>query len=230
MAAEQKSETDKRIKQMVAFINQEARDKAEEIEVRAKEDVNVEVLKMQDREKAKLREYYKQQEKRVEIEAKIAKQQLLDSYRRKHLDYQEEKIQELGQLAKERFAGIVADKLSYTQFLTDSLVQCFFKIWDEEEVTVQCRKQDAKLVKQVLGDALGKAKAKAEKETGQAFNMRAVFDKEPVKCSGGVVVKARRGRVVCDNTLDARLRIILHKELPFIRENLFDQDSLSLKQ
>merc|ERR1712217_476277 len=120
-------------------------------------------------------------------EAKIAKQQLLDSYRRKHLDYQ-------------------------------------------EEVTVQCRKQDAKLVKQVLGDALGKAKAKAEKETGQAFNMRAVFDKETVKCSGGVVVKARRGRVVCDNTLDARLRIILHKELPFIRENLFDQDSLSLKQ
>jgi vacuolar-type H+-ATPase subunit E/Vma4 len=92
MAAEQKSETEKRIMQMVAFINQEARDKAEEIEVRAKEDVNVEVLKMQDREKAKLREYYKQQEKRVEIEAKIAKQQLLDSFRMKHLQIQDEKV------------------------------------------------------------------------------------------------------------------------------------------
>merc|ERR1712087_903772 len=92
MAAEQKNETEKRIQQMVAFINQEAKDKAEEIEVRAKEDVNVEVLKMQDREKAKLREYYKQQEKRVEIEAKIAKQQLLDSYRMKHLQIQDEKV------------------------------------------------------------------------------------------------------------------------------------------
>lgn len=230
MAAEQKSETDKRIKQMVAFINQEARDKAEEIEVRAKEDVNVEVLKMQDRDKAKLREYYKQQEKRVEIEAKIAKQQLLDSYRMKHLKYQDEKIQELGQLARKRFSGIVADTHSYSEFLTNSLVQCFFKIWDEEEVTVQCRKEDAKLVKKVLGAALAQAKEKAEAETQTEFKMRAVFDKEPVKCSGGVVVKARRGRVVCDNTLDARLNIILHKELPFIRESLFDQESLTLKQ
>ena len=92
MAAEQKTETEKRIQQMVAFIKQEARDKAEEIEVRAKEDVNVEVLKMQDRDKAKWREFYKQQEKRVEIEAKIAKQQLLDSFRMKHLQIQDEKV------------------------------------------------------------------------------------------------------------------------------------------
>ena len=98
MAAEQKTETEKRIQQMVAFIKQEARDKAEEIEVRAKEDVNVEVLKMQDRDKAKWREFYKQQEKRVEIEAKIAKQQLLDSFRMKHLQIQDEKVTQGAQL------------------------------------------------------------------------------------------------------------------------------------
>lgn len=229
MAAEQKTETEKRIQQMVAFIKQEARDKAEEIEVRAKEDVNVEVLKMQDRDKAKWREFYKQQEKRVEIEAKIAKQQLLDSFRMKHLQIQDEKIQELGSLAKERFAGIVNDTHSYREFLVNSLIQCFFKIWDEAEVTVQCRREDANLVKSVIDEAVAAAKEQAESETGQAFNLTAVFDPNPCRCSGGVVVKARRGRIVCDNTLDARLKLILKKELPFIREHLFDQESLSLK-
>jgi len=229
MAAEAKSETEKRIQQMVAFINQEARDKAEEIEVRAKEDVNIEVLKMVEREKHKLQEYYKQQEKRVAIEAKIQKQQLLDSFRMKHLQIQDEKIQELSQMAKERFAGIVADTNTYSDFLHSSLIQCFFKIWDEKQVTVQCRREDADLVQRILPGALQAAKEQAMEETGEDLEMTAQFDPKPARCSGGVLVKARRGRVVCDNTLDARLKIILKTELPYVRESLFDQETLSLK-
>jgi len=41
MATEQKTETEKSIQQMLAFIKQEARDEAEEIEVRAKEHNNL---------------------------------------------------------------------------------------------------------------------------------------------------------------------------------------------
>jgi len=228
MAAEQKTETEKRIQQMVAFITQEARDKAEEIEVRAKEEVAVELLKVQDRDKNKLLEFYKQQRKRVDKDAIIQKQQVLDSYRMKHLRMQDEKIQELGNMAKERFSGIVAGH-SYREFIVKSLIQGFFKIWDEAEVSVQSRAEDARLVRSVLGEALAQAKEQAESETGQPFDMRVVFDDRPVKCSGGVVLKARKGRIICDNTLDARLKIVLRRELPYIRENLFDQESLTLK-
>jgi len=228
MAAEQKTETEKRIQQMVAFITQEARDKAEEIEVRAKEEVAVELLKIQDRDKNKLREYYKQQRKRVEKDAIIQKQQLLDSYRMKHLQMQDEKIQELGNMAQDRFAGIVAGH-SYREFIVRSLIQGLFKIWDEAEVSVQCRAEDARLVRGALGEALAQAKEQAEAETGLPFDMKVVFNDEPVKCSGGVVLKARKGRIVCDNTLDARLKIVLQKELPLIRNTLFNQASLSLK-
>jgi len=227
MAAEQKTETEKRIQQMVAFITQEARDKAEEIEVRAKEEVAVELLKIQDREKNKLREYYKQQTKRVEKDAIIQKQKLLDSFRMKHLRMQDEKIQELGSMAQERFSGIVAGH-SYREFIVKSLIQGFFKIWDEAEVSIQCRAEDARLVRGVMGEALAQAKEQAEAETGQAFNMQVVFNDEPVKCSGGVVLKARKGRIICDNTLDARLKIVLQKELPYIRNTIFDQESLTL--
>jgi len=228
MAADQQSETIRRIKQMVAFIKQEAKDKAEEINVRASEECNVEVLKMVDREKAKFREHYRQQEKRVEIEAKIEKQQKLDEFRMELLKFQDEKLGDLKEMAKKRFAGIVADKATYKKFLQETIMQCIFKIWDESAVTVHCRQEDRSLVGKVMNSALQAAKERAESETGEEFTMTVTLAERPINCSGGVVVTARNGKVKCDNTLDARLEIGISKDLPYVRDQLFYQEGLSL--
>ncbi|MFX6533061.1 V-type ATP synthase subunit E family protein [Acinetobacter baumannii] len=42
-------------------------------------------------------------------------------------------------------------------------------------------------------------------------------------CSGGVVLASRDGKIVFENTLDARLDVVFRKKLPEIRRNLFDQ-------
>jgi V-type H+-transporting ATPase subunit E len=42
-------------------------------------------------------------------------------------------------------------------------------------------------------------------------------------CSGGVVLVARRGRILCKNTLDARLDISFHKLTPSLRGMLFGE-------
>jgi len=225
----QNAETNRRIKQMVAFIRQEAKDKAEEIQVRANEECNVEVLKMVDREKSKLREYYKQQEKRIEIEQKIERQKLLDEFRMNLLKLRETKKKELEAQAQAKFKDIVNDKASYKQFLLDALMQAMIKIWDEREVIVSCRKEDGALVKQILPEALKAVKAKAKKETDEDLEMKATFDSTPFKCCGGVRVTARGGRVICDNTLDARLKISMYNLLPFVRDELFNQGTLQNK-
>jgi V-type H+-transporting ATPase subunit E len=221
------ADTERRIKQMVAFIRQEARDKAEEIEVRAKEECNVEVMKMTDREKAKMREEFKQREKRIEIENKITKQKVLDGYRMELLKAEDSKKTELKEMAQKRFAGVVKDSGKYKEFLKQAMIQAFLLIWDEDEVTVSCRKQDQSVVKNLMQGALDEVKSRAQKECNTELKMNATFNNKPVKCSGGVIVSARGGKVVCDNTLDARLNIVMRTELPMVRERLFGKGRLT---
>lgn len=223
---DQKTETDRRIKQMVAFIRQEARDKAEEIQVRAKEECNVEVLKMVDREKSKMREYFKQQEKRIEIENKIGRQKVLDQYRMGLLKSREKKQEELETMFKEELKKATCGG-DYKSFLKNSMIQAFIKIWDEDKVVVSCRKEDQATVKGLMKDALSEVKDRAMKETGQSLSMKAEFNDKPVDCTGGVIVTARGGRIICDNTLDARMKICVRLNQPMIREKLFHAVQLS---
>lgn len=221
------ADTDRRIKQMVAFIRQEARDKAEEIEVRAKEECNVEVMKMTDREKAKMREEFKQREKRIEIENKISKQKVLDGYRMELLKAEDGKKAELRQMVVDRFKNVTKNSSSYKKFLKASMIQAFLLIWDEDEVTVTCRKEDASVVKGMMGDALNEVKARAKKECNSTLTMNATFSSTPAKISGGVIISARGGKVVCDNSLEARLNIVMRTELPMVRARLFGKGRLT---
>ncbi|EEE54136.1 hypothetical protein OsJ_00923 [Oryza sativa Japonica Group] len=41
--------------------------------------------------------------------------------------------------------------------------------------------------------------------------------------SGGVVLASRDGKIVCENTLDARLEVVFRKKLPEIRRSLLGQ-------
>jgi len=225
--ADSSADTDRRIKQMVAFIRQEARDKAEEIEVRAKEECNVEVMKMTDKAKATMREDFKQKEKRIEIENKIKKQKVLDQYRMELLKAEDQKKDELRDMVVQRFKNVVKDSAKYKQFVKQAMIQAFLLIWDEDEVQVSCRKADAGLVKGLVSEALSEVKTRAKKETNTELKMKAIFDTTPRKCSGGVVVSARGGKVVCDNTLDARLNIVMRTELPMIRARLFGKGRLT---
>ena len=42
-------------------------------------------------------------------------------------------------------------------------------------------------------------------------------------CSGGVVLASRDGKIVFENSLDARLDVVFRKKLPEIRKQLFGQ-------
>lgn len=107
----------------------------------------------------------------------------------------------------------------------------------EAEVNIRCRKSDLALVKEVVGKAKDEYKALMKNEVKHFANRDvpieihiddgrylAEFDAKDGadSCMGGVVMHAKKGRIVCSNTLDARLQLVYQEAIPQIRSNLFN--------
>jgi len=104
-------------------------------------------------------------------------------------------------------------------------------------VNVRCRKSDHALVKEVINKAKDEYKALMKKEVKHFANREVPieihldegrylpeFDEKDGadSCLGGVVMHAKKGRIVCSNTLDSRLQLVYQEAIPQIRSNLFN--------
>ena len=56
---------------MMAFIDQEANEKVEEIDAKAEEEFNIEKGRLVQQQRLKIMEYYKKKEKQVELQKKM---------------------------------------------------------------------------------------------------------------------------------------------------------------
>lgn len=101
----------------------------------------------------------------------------------------------------------------------------------EPAVLLRCRKMDKELIESILDaakkDYAEKAKTSAPKI---AIDDRVYLPPPPSdkdfhgpSCSGGVVLASQDGRIVCENTLDARLDVVFRQKLPEIRKLLFSK-------
>ena len=61
----------KQIKHMMAFIEQEANEKAEEIDAKAEEEFNIEKGRLVQTQRLKIMEYYEKKEKQIEQQKKM---------------------------------------------------------------------------------------------------------------------------------------------------------------
>jgi len=59
------------IKHMMAFIEQEANEKAEEIDAKAEEEFNIEKGRLVQHQRLKIMEYFERKEKQVELQKKM---------------------------------------------------------------------------------------------------------------------------------------------------------------
>lgn len=71
------------IKHMMAFIEQEANEKAEEIDAKAEEEFNIEKGRLVQQQRLKIMEYYEKKEKQVELQKKIQSSNMLNQARLK---------------------------------------------------------------------------------------------------------------------------------------------------
>jgi len=91
----------------------------------------------------------------------------------------------------------------------------------EADVTIQCRPEDLDLVNSVLNDSKNKYEKRTESKVEVSLNKKHL-PSHP-ECFGGILLTAQHGRIVCNNTLDARLKMAYDVSIPRIRYTLFNE-------
>eukprot|EP00270_Netrium_digitus_P006181 TRINITY_DN1847_c0_g1_i1.p1 TRINITY_DN1847_c0_g1~~TRINITY_DN1847_c0_g1_i1.p1 ORF type:complete len:248 (+),score=69.05 TRINITY_DN1847_c0_g1_i1:67-744(+) len=216
------SEVTQQVQQMVRFIKQEADEKSNEIGVAAEEEFNIEKLQIVEAEKRKIKGEYERKEKQVAIANKIGYSKQLNASRLKVLQAQDELVKKMKEEAETELLRISSDSSSddYKDLLRDLIAQGLFRL-KETEVRLRCREVDLDAVKEVLENAIQVYINKTALHPPSIDVDESIFLQPAPKCAGGVVLATKDGKIVCCNTLDARLEIAFKQNLPAIRESMF---------
>ncbi|CAL9151375.1 unnamed protein product, partial [Musa hybrid cultivar] len=224
------ADVSKQIQQMVRFIRQEAEEKANEISISAEEEFNIEKLQLVEAEKKKIRQEYERKEKQVEIRKKIEYSMQLNASRIKVLQAQDDLVNSMKEdAAKEllnvshhhHILNVTHHDHEYKHLLKELIVQSLLRL-KEPAVLLRCRKDDAHLVESALESAKEDYAAKANVHPPDIIIDHKVYlppapshhHAHGPSCSGGVVLASIDGKIVCENTLDARLDVAFRKKLP----------------
>lgn len=207
----------KQIKHMMAFIEQEANEKAEEIDAKAEEEFNIEKGRLVQTQRLKIMEYFEKKEKQIEQQKKIQMSTVRNQARLEVLKARNDLISELLNDAKLRLSMIAADSEVYQGLLFKLVLQGLFRLL-EPVVIVRCRPQDHLLVEAAVQKAIPEYMAVSQKY------VQVQVDREvhlPMNAAGGVEVYSGNKRIKVSNTLESRLDLLAEQKMPEIRKALF---------
>jgi len=207
----------KQIDHMMAFIHQEAKEKAEEIEAKAEEEFNIDKGRLVQQERLKVMSFYEKREKQIDLQRKIQRSNFLNQSRLQMLKTQDDHIQKILDEARSKLGEVVADKEKYKQILGGLLTQCLFQLL-EPVALIRCRKDDLELVKEVRETSLQTYREKTKNECDLDIDTTNWLSAD---CAGGIELTAKQGRIKVTNTLESRLDLLSRQMLPEIRTTLF---------
>jgi len=222
-------EVQKQLDHMIKFIYREAEEKASEIQAKAMEEFSIEKQRIVQEERIRIMKDFEKKEKQIEVQKKIQYSNELNTSRLQVLKSREEGIQKLLAEAHRRVGQISKDP-SYKKLLQNLIVQGLIKL-QEAKVQVVCRTQDLALVKEVLPVAVQEYTTKTQKHCDVSINQSEPLLPGPEEtrggdfCSGGIVLSTIDGRIICANTLDARLSMVFEQKLPEIRTLLYGEST-----
>ncbi|GJJ69473.1 V-type H+-transporting ATPase subunit E [Entomortierella parvispora] len=204
------------MRKMVAFIKQEALEKAREIKVKADEEFNIEKAKLVRQESINIDAAFQRKVKQADVQRRIAQSNNINKSRMTLLVTRQQMLDDLFAESRNQLLEVSKDKTRYEKFLADSLVQAFFRLL-EPEVTVQLRKAD----KAVVEGLLPSVQARYEEATKSAIKVVILDEYLAADSAGGVIVAGNGGKTKCNNTPEARLSILEEDMLPDVRNMLF---------
>jgi len=210
------ADVQKQIKHMMAFIDQEANEKAEEIDAKAEEEFNIEKGRLVQQQRVKIMEYYERKEKQIELQKKIQNSNLLNNGRLRVLKSREDQIVALRDDARKQLAGL-AQKADYKNLLEGLIVQGLYQLI-EDVVVIRCRQKDIGLVQDVLPRAIANFQKATKRDV--KVNVDPVNFLGP-EIAGGVELFTQNGKIKVENTLESRLELICQQMLPELKEMLF---------
>lgn len=215
------------IQQMVSFILQEANEKVNEIRVKTDHDYNLEIQMLTRTGKLKVDAEYEQKERDREIQQRIEQSTRITRARVAKMEARQELIDELTADCIARVNEAPKQK-GFKKTLKSLLVQGLVALVDETESQVCCRKEEQGMMQGLITEAVAEYKKKTGKDMTCTLNTTIVIPSNPMPgtpSGPGVVVIARDGGIVCDNTLNSRLTQAFEEQLPEIRRRLFPQNA-----
>lgn len=214
------ADVQKQIKHMMAFIEQEANEKAEEIDAKAEEEFNIEKGRLVQQQRLKIMEFYEKKEKQVELQKKIQSSNMLNQARLKVLKVREDHVRSVLDDARRRLGEVTKDPSRYTTVLQSLIVQGLYQIM-EPSTTIRSRQVDQNLVQSLLPAAVAQYKGQTGKDVVVTLDTDHFLAADS---PGGVELVALNGRIRVPNTLESRLELISHQLIPEIRTALFGRN------
>ncbi|KAK2832501.1 hypothetical protein Q7C36_015963 [Tachysurus vachellii] len=211
------ADVQKQIKHMMAFIEQEANEKAEEIDAKAEEEFNIEKGRLVQTQRLKIMEYYEKKEKQIEQQKKIQMSNLMNQARLKVLKARDNMITDMINDARNRLANVARDPARYSALMDGLVLQGFYQLL-EPKVVIRCRKQDLAMVQAAVQKNIPIYKAAVK------CNLEVRIDQDnflPSDISGGIELYNADGKIKVSNTLESRLDLLAQQMMPEIRVVLF---------
>jgi len=211
----------KQIKHMMAFIEQEANETAEEIDAKAEEEFNIEKGRLVQQQRIKIMEYYERKEKQVELQKKIQQSSMLNAARLRVLKSREDHVGNILDEGKRRLGEITKDRNIYKRLINSLITQGLLQLL-ETFVLIRCRQNDLALVEEVIGTAIDDYKQQTGKDKIEVKVDQEIF--LPPNMCGGIDLIAQKGRIKISNTLETRLDMIAQQMVPEFRTSLFGRN------
>lgn len=214
------ADVQKQIKHMMAFIEQEANEKAEEIDAKAEEEFNIEKGRLVQQQRLKIMEYYEKKEKQVELQKKIQSSNMLNQARLKVLKVREDHVANVLDDARKRLGQVTKNTNEYKAVLQKLILQALFQTM-EPQIILRCRQVDVGLVNEVMPAAIDSYKETLKKDVAIEIDTTCHL---PADACGGIELIALNGRIKVPNTLESRLELIALQLVPEIRNALFGRN------
>ncbi|XP_036279355.1 LOW QUALITY PROTEIN: V-type proton ATPase subunit E 1-like [Pipistrellus kuhlii] len=210
------ADVQKQIKHMMAFIEQEANEKAEEIDAKA-EEFNIEKGRLVQTQRLKIMKYYEKKEKQIEQQKKVQMSNMMNQARLKVLRARDDLITDLLNEAKQRLGKVEKDTTRYQVLLDGLVLQGLYQLL-EPRMIVCCQKQDFPLVKAAVQKAIPMYKIATNKDVDDQIDQEVYL---PEEIAGGVEIYNGDRKINISNTLESRLDLIAQQMMPEVRGALF---------
>ncbi|KAF6205741.1 hypothetical protein GE061_019914 [Apolygus lucorum] len=214
------ADVQKQIKHMMAFIEQEANEKAEEIDAKAEEEFNIEKGRLVQNQRLKIMDYYERKEKQVELQKKIQSSNMLNQARLKALKVREDHVRNVLDEARKRLLQSAQNPAQYSQIVEKLILQALLQLL-EKEVTLRIRDKDQDLVNNLVPVIQDKYKEISGLEIKLKIDTESFL---PPDSSGGIELLALKNRIKVSNTLESRLDLIAQQLVPQVRTALFGKN------
>jgi len=165
------------------------------------------------------------------IQKRIEKSKALSESRFSTMRRRDEKMNELKRAVLQKLASVSSSN-QYPQLLRFLIAQGLMTLL-ENAITIQVRKEDLAIARKELPAAISLFQETMKSASGVTPSINVALDekeflppapvkgKEGASCTGGVLLIARSGQIVCRNTLDHRLDLAFEALKPSLRGILF---------